>query len=79
VAEWQTYWESSQTCGLLIHRGSEQGESVVEMVGTLGGLDAKYGYTEGVVRCCRGWPRAFERLYQWGYEVDVVVEMERRI
>ena len=52
---------------------------MVEMVGTLGGLDAKYGYTEGVVRCCRGWPRAFERLYKWGYEVDVVVEMERRI
>ena len=52
---------------------------MLEVVGTLGGLDAKYGYTEGVVRCCRGCPRAFERLYQWGYEVDVVVEMERRI
>jgi len=52
---------------------------VVEMVGTLGGLDAKDGYTEGVVRWCRGWRRAFERLYQWGYEVDVVVEMEKRI
>ena len=49
------------------------------MVGTLGGLNAKYGYTVGVARWCRDWHRAFERLYQWGYEVDVVVEMERRI
>ena len=70
---------SSQTCGLLAHRRSEQGESVVEVVGTLEGLDAKYEYTEVVERCCRGWPRAFARLYQWGYDVDVVVEMERRI
>ncbi len=26
----------------------------------------------------RGWPQAFARLYQWGYGVDAVVEMERR-
>ena len=52
---------------------------MLDMVGTLGGLDARYGYTEGGVRWCRGWLRAFERLYQWGYEVAVVVEMERRI
>lgn len=72
-------WESSQTCGFLTERRSEQGETVLEMVGTLGGLDAKYVYTEVVVGWDRGWPRAFERLYQWGYDVDVVVEMERRI
>lgn len=52
---------------------------MLEMVGTLGGLDAKYVYTEVGVGWYRGWPRAFERLYQWGYDVDVVVEMERRI
>ncbi len=51
---------------------------MLERVGTLGGLDAKYAYTEVVVGWGRGWPRAFERLYQWGYDVDVVVEMERR-
>jgi len=52
---------------------------VVEVVGTLEGLEAKYEHTEVGVRCCRGWHRAFARLYQWGYGVDVVVEMERRI
>ena len=43
------------------------------MVGTLEGLEAKYVCTEVVVGWYRGWPRAFERLYQWGYDVDVVV------
>ena len=41
---------------------------MLEVVGTLEGLDAKYKHTG----CCRGWPRAFARLYQWGYDVDVV-------
>ena len=52
---------------------------MLAMVGTLEGLEAKYVCTEVVVGWYRGWPRAFERLYQWGYDVDVVVEMERRI
>ena len=52
---------------------------MLERVGTLEGLDAKYAYTEGWGEWGRGWPRAFARLYQWGYDVDVVVEMERRI
>ncbi len=52
---------------------------MVERVGTLEGLGAKYEYTGVVVSGVKGWHRAFARLYQWGYGVNVVVEMERRI